>query len=99
LSIGFEDLGTGFTDPFNLNNAPANGSLTRPVVFSSLLDPVDWIVIAPSPGSYNPDNKTDKFKFKTVSFTVPEEDTPEPGTLALLWIGAALLAARRRKQS
>jgi len=69
------------------------GNSWRPVSLLSLESPVSWLVFGVEPGETN-----DKFKFKTVSFTVPEEDTPEPGTLLLVGIGTALLAARSRKR-
>lgn len=91
-SIGFAGLGTQHDSPFLPNNAPANGTQTRAVSLTSIATPVDWLVFGVTPGQSN-----DKFKFKSLSFIVPEEDTPEPGTLLLLGIGTALLAARSRK--
>jgi hypothetical protein len=70
------------------------GSSARTVFLNSLESPVSWLVFGVEPGEDN-----DKFKFKSISFTVPEEDTPEPGTLLLIGIGTALLAARSRKRS
>jgi hypothetical protein len=98
----FNALGAPFFSLFGPpNNAPANGSLTRTVDLSPLANPIDWLIIGPPPFTLNPDEEKSKdmFKFKTVVFTVPEEDTAEPGSIALLLIGAALLAARSRKQS
>ncbi|HJS75517.1 MAG TPA: PEP-CTERM sorting domain-containing protein, partial [Vicinamibacteria bacterium] len=97
---GFDALGAGFSSLFGPpHNAPANGSVTRSVSLLPLSNPIDWLVFGPPPHSLNADGKKDLFKFRSVTFTVPEEDTPEPGTLALLAIGTALLAARSRKQS
>jgi hypothetical protein len=94
--MNFGDLGTRFNDPFLPNNAPSNGSLSRTVLFTSILTPVDWLAFGPPPSAN--DAYIDKFKFKSVSFIVPEEDAPEPGTLLLVGIGTALLAVGSRKR-
>jgi hypothetical protein len=91
-AIGLAGLGTEFTSEFP--GGATAGTSFRPVDLTILGTPVDWLVFGVEPGEDN-----DKFKFKSFSFNVPDEDTPEPGTLALLAIGAALLAARSRKQS
>jgi hypothetical protein len=91
-NIGLGGLGTQFNSEF-MGSATA-GSSFRTVSLTALANPVSWLVFGVQPGEDN-----DKFKFKTISFTVPDRDTPEPGTLILLAIGTAVLATRSRKQS
>jgi PEP-CTERM motif len=93
----FDALGIGTLDAFAPNNANTNGTTVRDVSLAPLGGPVDWLIFGPPPFSWNPDDKKDLFKFKGIAFHVPEEDTPEPGVLALLAIGTALLAARRKR--
>ena len=76
----------------NLND-PANTGDERPVSLAAIESPVHWLVFGTQPSEGN-----DKFKFKSLSLTVPQEDAPEPGVLLLLGIGTALLAARSRKR-
>jgi hypothetical protein len=91
-NVGLAALGTQFNSEFP--GGATAGSDFRVVSLASLSTPVSWLVFGVQPGEDN-----DKFKFKSLTFTVPQKDTPEPGTLALLGIGVALLAARSRKQS
>src|SRR5262245_37279953 len=77
------------------NNA-TDGQLRTVNLSGSLGTPVSWLVFG-APISDTDDNVKDHFKFKSLSFTVPRKDTPEPGVLALLAIGTALLAARRKR--
>jgi hypothetical protein len=91
-NVGLAGLGTQFNDEFV--GSANSGTDFRSVPLTSLASPVSWLVFGVQPGEDN-----DKFKFKSLTFTVPQRDTPEPGTLALVVIGAALLAARSRKQS
>ncbi len=88
--IGLAGLGTRFNDEFM--GTANSGSSFRTVSLLSLDSPISWLVFGVDPYEDN-----DKFKFKALTFVLPEEDTPEPGTLALLAIGAALLAARRKR--
>ncbi len=89
-STGLAGLGSGFNDLFM--GTAISGSSFRTVSLTSLDSPISWLVFGVRPGDDN-----DKFKFKGLSFVLPEEDTPEPGMIALLGIGTALLAARRKR--
>ena len=95
--MDFGDLGTRYTSLFGPPHDADSGDDWRFVELTALSDPVEWLAFGPPPDFSN-DSKVDKFKFKSVSFIVPEEDTPEPGTLLLVGIGAALLAVRSRNR-
>ncbi len=79
---------------FGPNNA-SNGQLRTVTMSGAIGTPVSWLVFGAPPVDSD-DNKKDHFKFKSLSFIVPEEDVPEPGVLALLVIGTGLLAAPSR---
>jgi hypothetical protein len=76
----------------DLPSTASAGNSSRTVFLTSLESPIRSLVFGVEPGEDD-----DKFKFKSLSFTVPE-DAPEPGVLLLLGIGTALLAARSRKR-
>ncbi len=78
------------------NNA-SNGQFRTVNLSGAIGTPVSWLVFGAAPEDTD-DNKKDHFKFKSLTFTTPPRDTPEPGVLALLAIGTALLAARSRKR-
>lgn len=85
----FATLGTQHDSEFS---GSANlGVSFRSVSLSGIESPVDWLIFGVQPGENN-----DKFKFKSLVVETPPHDTPEPGMLFLLGIGAALLAARKR---
>jgi hypothetical protein len=86
--MNFGDLGMRHDSPFTPPPNVVIGSSWRAVSLTPLATPVDWLVFGTPP-----DSGTDKFKFKSLTFSVP---VPEPGVLALLGIGAALLAMRKR---
>jgi hypothetical protein len=96
LGLDIADLDNAYGRNHNewdeVNNPAATGE-ERDVSLTAIESPVNWLVFGTQPGEGN-----DKFKFKSLALTVPDEDVPEPGTLLLVGIGAALLAVRSRNR-
>lgn len=89
---------TADTGHSEFSGTASDGQLRTVVLNPPITTPVSWLVFGAPPVDTD-DNKADHFKFKTLGFTVPRQDTPEPGVLLLLGIGTALLAARARKHN
>jgi hypothetical protein len=89
-------MGGRFDDDFT--GTTSNGN-TRPVPFSGIELPVNWIVFGaqvPEAGTSTSDKKNDAFKFKLL--TVEEHQVPAPGVIYLLGAGMLALGLSRRRR-
>lgn len=84
------DLGSRFDSDFG--GTASIGNSMRTVDLTELGTEIDWIAIGAR--ANNPDGD-DRFKLKSMVFSVPQ--VPEPAVLGLIAFGLALAATRRRR--